>query len=219
MKLDVNETEQAPGHIYGDVPSAPANPSPSVYAKGNRIAIVIIAVCLVLITAMLCARFWPSHDDPRITAPTDPADYTLAGVVRYVYTQSGSGLYMRAAPNSDGAVVAGIPDGRAVIIQKTQDSWAYVTWDSYEGWCSMNYLLTEEEHAQKLQEFLNIPAIVATENDPLRLRETPSKEGNTLESMPKDSLVVVLRIEDEWAYVDYQGMSGWCSLKYLELQE
>lgn len=188
----------------------------------GKVSLVIILVCTILIGIFLFILFRQKQAaaaNPTPVFTTDPADYSLAGSIRYIYTQSGKGLYMRATPVAGSTVVAGIPDGEDVTIQKTQDDWAYVVWDSYEGWCHMNYLLTEEAYAEIMAEFLNIPAIVVTESSPLRLREAPSTDAETVESMPKGSQVIVLRLEDEWAYVDYQGISGWCSAAYLELQE
>lgn len=188
----------------------------------GKVSLVIILVCTILIGVLLFVLIQQkqtaaSNPTPAFTA--DPADYSLAGTIRYVYTQSGKGLYMRAMPESGSAVVAGIPDCEDVAIQKTQGDWAYVVWDSYEGWCHMNYLLTEEAYAEIMAAFLNIPAIVVTESSPLRLRESPSLDAETIESMPKGSQVILLRLEDQWAYVDYQGMSGWCSAAYLDYQE
>ena len=188
----------------------------------SRASIAVIAVCSILICVflfVLIRQKQPAGSETNPTSASDPADYTLAGSVRYVYTQSGKGLYMRSIPESGSTVIAGIPDGEDVTIRKTQDDWAYVVWGSYEGWCHMNYLLTEEAYAQIMAAFLNIPATVITESSPLRLRESPSVDAETLESMPKGSTVIVLRLEDEWAYVDYQGISGWCSAQYLEIQE
>ena len=188
----------------------------------GKVSLAIILVCSILIGVFLFILYrqkQAADTNPMPAFTTDPADYSLAGSIRYIYTQSGKGLYMRAMPEAGSTVVAGIPDGEDVVIRKTQDNWAYVVWDTYEGWCHMNYLLTEEAYAEVMAEFLNIPAIVITETSPLRLRETPSLDAEAIESMPKGSQVIVLRLEDEWAYVDYQGISGWCSAAYLELQE
>lgn len=237
MELDFKKTDpcescidSAVGIQTPDDPVASAEASEKVTAANSRTslehiskaAIAIIIVCSILIVALLFILFRPKQpagEDMIPTATADPADYSLAGSIRYVWTQSGNGLYMRDEPSSDGAIVAGIPDENAVEIRKMLNSWAYVSWKSYEGWCSMDYLLTEEEHTQIMSEFLSIPATVTTESSPLRLRESPSLNAKAVESMPKDSQVVILRLEGDWAYVDYRGISGWCSAEYLDYQE
>lgn len=149
----------------------------------------------------------------------DIADYSLSGAIRYVSTQSGNGVNMRSRPDANADIVSGIPEYQSVTIRKTIGNWAYVSFDGIEGWCNMDYLITEEEHFQRMQEYLNIPAIVATETSPLRLRSTPSLDSEILESMPRGSEVIVLRLEGDWAYVEYRGMSGWCSVEYLDFQD
>ena len=195
------------------------------------IGILVIAGALILIGVVI-ALFnrvtepketdRPVESIPAISAqePTeDPADYALAGSIRFVNTQSGNGVNMRSRPDANADVVSGIPEYQSVTIHKTIGNWAYVSFDGFEGWCNMDYLFTEDAHFQRMQEYLNVPAIVATESSPLRLRETPSLDSEILESMPKGSEVIVLRMEGDWAYVDYQGMSGWCASKYLKTQE
>lgn len=225
MPTDFHVTNQ-----FESISTAPCeNGSAPIAAKSRRsldrlgkVSLVIILVCCILIGIFLFILFRQKQTEGTNPAPvftSDSADYSLAGSIRYIYTQSGKGLYMRTTPESGSTVVAGIPDGEDVLIQKTQDDWAYVVWDAYEGWCHMNYLLTDEAYGEIMAEFLNIPAIVVTENSPLRLRKSPSLDAEAIESMPKGSQVIILRQEDDWAYVDYQGISGWCSAAYLELQE
>lgn len=190
-------------------------------------ALVVIGVIIALFNrvtqpkeAVLPEDISPTISETLAPEPTeDPADYSLSGSIRFVSTQSGNGVNMRSNPRADADVVSGIPEYQPVTIHKTMGNWAYVSFDGIEGWCNMDYLITEEEHFQQMQEYLNISAIVATETSPLRLRATPSLDSEILESMPKGSEVIVMRMEGDWAYVDYQGMSGWCSLQYLDLQD
>ncbi len=226
---------------YWKEPSSPSPESDSVsnkkYDSGFLIGILVIVGALVLIGVVIAlinrviapkVAVFPESTQPTsgisteipAEVPTeDPADYALAGALRYVNTQSGNGVNMRSGPDANAEVVYAIPDNQSVTIQKTIGNWAYVSFDGVEGWCSMDYLITEEAHSEQMQDYLNRPAIVATESSGLRLRATPSLESDTIESMPKGSEVTILRMEGDWAYVDYQGMSGWCASKYLEIQE
>lgn len=205
---------------YNSSPNSSSGSTSTASDSGTGAAIAVIAAALVVIGVIVFLLLRPTPAaNPDPVSVADHADYTLAGEIRIVVTQSGKGVYMRSEPRSDADVVAGIPDNQTVTIQKTVDNWAYVSFGGYEGWCSMTYLVTEETHGQVMEEYLNIPAIVVTESTDLRLRATPSLEGETIESMPKGSQVTVMRLEGDWAYVDYQGMSGWCAVAYLELQE
>lgn len=63
---------------------------------------------------------------------------------------------------------------------------------------------------------MNEPAFVTPEVG-LRLRRTPSTDGDEIDVMPYQAAVTVLTYRDDWAYVDYNGTQGWCSRDYLEL--
>lgn len=56
---------------------------------------------------------------------------------------------------------------------------------------------------------------IATEKDPLTLREYPG-EGRVGE-IPKGETVEVIAVHDEWGYVLYDGENGWISLTLAEL--
>lgn len=155
----------------------------------------------------------PTETDP--TVPTE--DYSLAGEKRVVKTESGDGLNLREDPRADAVVITAIPDGRTVTIEKAVDNWAYVTCEGETGWCNMDYLITEEEFAKVKDAYLNITAVVATESSPLRLRETPSTNGKPIDSMPKGSQILVLKLEGSWAFVEYKGIQGWCAVAYLDM--
>ena len=56
-------------------------------------------------------------------------------------------------------------------------------------------------------------AVVATERDPLALRNAP--EGDRIGKLPRGATVSVLAENGGWAYVSYGGVSGYCSAAYL----
>ncbi len=56
---------------------------------------------------------------------------------------------------------------------------------------------------------------IATQDDPLSLREYPD-EGRVGE-IPKGETVEVLAVYEEWGYVLYEGQNGWISLTLADL--
>lgn len=52
----------------------------------------------------------------------------------------------------------------------------------------------------------------------LRLRKGPSTSSSKILTMPYRSEVKVIKRENGWAYVDYNGTFGWCSEDYLEFE-
>lgn len=49
----------------------------------------------------------------------------------------------------------------------------------------------------------------------LKLREGPSMEHKFLYLLPERAEIVVLKIENGWAFAKYEGHQGWCSMDYL----
>ena len=57
---------------------------------------------------------------------------------------------------------------------------------------------------------------VVTEGDNLNLRESPSADSDWLEQIPKDTKIVITRIEKGWGYTSYNGTYGWVKMDYVE---
>lgn len=57
---------------------------------------------------------------------------------------------------------------------------------------------------------------VVTADGGLRIRNLPNVDyGEKIGLIPKGTIVNVQRFENEWAYVTYDGVSGWCSSEFL----
>ena len=57
---------------------------------------------------------------------------------------------------------------------------------------------------------------VVTADGGLRIRKQPSVDyGEKIGLVPKGTIVTVERFENDWAYITYEGVSGWCSSEFL----
>lgn len=59
---------------------------------------------------------------------------------------------------------------------------------------------------------------VVTENTGLNMRQEASESSGVITSVPKGAIVTpIIAVLDKngFAYVNYNGQNGWCSLKYL----
>ena len=57
---------------------------------------------------------------------------------------------------------------------------------------------------------------VVTADGGLRIRKQPNVDyGEKIGLIPKGTIVTVQRFENDWAYVTYEGVSGWCSSEFL----
>lgn len=55
---------------------------------------------------------------------------------------------------------------------------------------------------------------VATEKDPLNLREEPMQDSESLEKIPRGTTLDVYEIKDHWGFTEYNGTEGWVNLDY-----
>lgn len=66
----------------------------------------------------------------------------------YKIATSGSSLNMRSEPSQTAAIVAKIPNGTTVEVEKTTIGWAFITYYNAEGWVSTDYLTEAEAPAE-----------------------------------------------------------------------
>ena len=70
-----------------------------------------------------------------------PASAEPIAVGKYTVSTSGSVLNMRVSPDADSQVLEKIPNGTIVEVTKSVLGWAYVTYNSAQGWVSSAYLV------------------------------------------------------------------------------
>jgi len=63
----------------------------------------------------------------------------------YIVKTAGSPLNLRKEPKTDSSVVAKIPNGSKVESERINDGWAYVTFGSFTGWVSTDYIVLQEQ--------------------------------------------------------------------------
>lgn len=76
---------------------------------------------------------------PEPSARPASAEPVAAG--KYTVSTSGSVLNMRVSPDADSQVLEKIPNGTIVEVTKSVLGWAYVTYNSAQGWVSSAYLV------------------------------------------------------------------------------
>ena len=138
------------------------------------------------------------------------------------YVRADGGLRLRSNPTTDSEKLLVIPDGAKITVKDYSGSWAYTTYNGISGWCSANYLKDASEETTTptapIQTEIN-KTMRVTADGGLRMRKEPSADGEKLTVIPKETIVKVTKETDGWAYVEYKGIEGWCSLQYLILDD
>ncbi|MBR5515466.1 MAG: SH3 domain-containing protein, partial [Clostridia bacterium] len=61
------------------------------------------------------------------------------------YIVTAASLNMRSTPSSSGTIVAVLKNGDAIVVTAISGNWAYTTYNGKSGWCSLNYLLAQND--------------------------------------------------------------------------
>ena len=73
---------------------------------------------------------------------TDDGEAVAKG--NYKVKTAGSVLNLRKTANSDSAIIGKIPNGTLLTVTKSVSGWAFVTYNSAQGWVSSDYLVKTE---------------------------------------------------------------------------
>ncbi|MDE5582153.1 MAG: SH3 domain-containing protein [Ruminococcus sp.] len=140
-------------------------------------------------------------------------------VTAYVATKSDP-LSMRYTPDKKSKLITSIPKGTSLTVYETADNkWYYTTYNGKSGFVSADYLSFSKPAENDLTVY-DTPnyACVATKNDALNIRDTPSSNGKIIGSIPKGKYIDVYTTSNsKWYYTTYKGVSGYVSADYVTL--
>lgn len=174
----------------------------------------------------------PSPTPP--TPPTPPEPPKPTGDKYRVATNSGDALRVREFATSDSDQIGYISNGESITVSeivegesvdgvtewaKTSDGYRFYP-DYIEGYCSMRYLVAEPTPEPSAK----IYRVHTNSGDSLRIRLEPNTDSEQVGYIPNGSEVNVLEIVEgesidyvtEWGKVNYNGVVGYCSMRYLE---
>ncbi len=123
------------------------------------------------------------------------------------YVRAEGGLNMRTEPSTQGQLILNIPNGTPLMPGVWENGWAYVEYQDRIGWVSGDYLSTTPTARQELY-------YVHAEGG-LNMRSIPSTTGERIANIPDGTAVYVLTWQDNWAYLEWNGNSGWCRGDFL----
>lgn len=89
--------------------------------------------------AYLSGLDWDASVTTTVTTTTPAITFTEDGAG--TYTVTASSLNMRSGPGTGYSIVTQIPNGTVITVTATGGNWAAVTYGSFEGYCSMDYLV------------------------------------------------------------------------------
>ncbi|MDE6034460.1 MAG: SH3 domain-containing protein [Ruminococcus sp.] len=160
-----------------------------------------------------------SFEDFTMVSPesyTEPNTYTDINTDRDNYYYFGTGwvaterdpLNLRSEPSKDAPVLTTIPKGTALDLYMSsvdESKWFYVTYNGVSGYITTEYIDAIGQHNNT----------VKTNGSDLYLRDSASKNGNVLAEMPDGTRINIIEYNDDWCYIEYNGIKGYASTEYL----
>ena len=154
------------------------------------------------------------------------ADFTMVGTITdtttdtYVNTDTDTHYYfgtgmvvtekdplnLRSEPSADAPILTTIPKGTNLDLYMSDDGgWFYVTYNGVSGYVNSAYIAAIGQHNNT----------VKTNGSNLYLRDSASKDGNILAEMPDGTRINIVEYDDNWCYIEYNGIKGYASTDYL----
>ena len=175
-------------------------------------------------------QYYSGQEIPSVTF----ADYLAGGgsldayaeLGEYVRVNTGSPdvcLNLRETPSTSGTVLAELPNGTEAKVLLNSKDWTLVEYNGTKGYLMNDYIeylmaLDEEEAAVDVEIDPDGDAVSAqVRASSAAVYNLDSDDADVLGHLKKGVRVEVLKAEDDWMYIRYQGHEGYMREADLEL--
>ena len=138
------------------------------------------------------------------------------------YTTTNDKTNVRRAAASSSAILEKIPSGAVVEVIGSQGNYYQIRYNNVTGYVFKQYLNDAPDVTVTLAPSGDTTATgypyQTTTNDQVNLRAGKSTSTKRLASIPKGATLTVSSISGSYAEVTYNGVSGWCLKKYVNLK-
>lgn len=125
---------------------------------------------------------------------------------------SGTILHLREGPGLSYPIITTLDEGDPLTSIAREGDWIQVKAGSYEGWVAS--WLTTSTSTQK-----TIDKTVISQVDRLNIRTDPDISSAVLGQLSTGNQANLLEENNEWAKIDWNGLSGWVSKDYVTIND
>lgn len=172
---------------------------------------------------------------PESTPATPVAEKKLGNV-----TNRATDTYL--TPNFSSVKISKIEQGKTVAILKTMGNWSKITIENKEAWIPNSILMVEVANGQ--QQTIPTSTVPETTPEPTKepdtqqtnanninkagyissngasnMRSAPSTNSETIQSLPRHTVVTVISEENNWYKISYNGKEGYVSKPLVTIGE
>ena len=119
-------------------------------------------------------------------------------------------IYITPVINS--LVTNTIENESKIEVSSEVNGWSYITAGNIKGWVRTEKIVEKDEEEVEENSSQKIGYISATS---INFREEANTSSNIISSLTRNTQVRVLKVEDGWAKIEYNGTKGYVSNKYI----
>ena len=132
-----------------------------------------------------------------------------------VHDTEGEGLELRVEPNVHCSTFGPVPDGTILTVLAIHDDWAYTSYKGNYGWTNLTYMSKTDEKPVSAEVQVKV---YDTDGEGLSLKKEAGLSAERILTVPEDAILVLDEMTEEgWGHTDYNGNSGWVSLRYTRI--
>ena len=160
-------------------------------------------------------------EEAPVEDPPAPVEPDTASII-------GDAVNLRAAPDTNAAIITALKTGDSLQILETLDGWYKVAYDIHIGYVSADFVSVsnsaepadDKEAAAKADALpasdTSVIAVGQVTSSGVRMRQEPNTDCDIITTLNEGTAVSVLGQSDGWYEINYGGKDGYISADYLE---
>ena len=148
------------------------------------------------------------------STPSTSGSYTA-----YVTSTNGYGVRMRTGAGTSYRVIATLPVGTQVTVLQHNATWDYIRFGTTDGYMQNTFLTTlvPDGSASEAPPAGGYYATVyaAANSYPVKMRKGAGTNYDVITSVPQGVRVTVISVSGDWAYISYNGTTGYMMKTFL----
>ncbi|MCH5286103.1 MAG: SH3 domain-containing protein [Christensenellaceae bacterium] len=165
-------------------------------------------------TGYMMTEFLRTDNASSGGATTSPS----GGYVAYVTSTNGKGVNLRSGAGKSYRVIAVLPVGTQLTVLQHNAKWDMVRFGTTDGYMDNSFLTTiapDGSASDTPSGSYTATVYCATNSFPVRMRKGAGTGFAVIASVPQGAKVTVMSVSNGWAYITYNGTTGYMMASFL----
>lgn len=153
------------------------------------------------------------------TTPGGSTTTPSGGYVAYVTSTNGGGVNMRTGAGKSYRSLGLLPVGTQVTVLEHNAKWDKIRFGTTDGYMDNSFLTTiapgDSSDTPSTPSSYTARVYVATNSYPVKMRKGAGTNFAVITSVPQGTKVTVISVSNGWAYINYNGTTGYMMASFL----